>query len=249
MISSAEIRNKTYTREEYVYLAKLYERAERFEDMVFFINKFIELDPNLSHEERNILSAGYKNIISSKRSSWRLINSMEKKEEKKSSPQLEYLKEVKTKIENELTQICSDIQNVVNKYLLPNAKDSETKVFFLKLQGDYFRYKSEYSTGNEFEEACDSAEQAYLKAQEIAEKDLQISSSTRLGLALNFSVFYYEIKGKKEDACNIAKAAFDKAMKVLDELEKVKAKDTLLIIQLLKENLILWEGEMNEDEH
>lgn len=249
MNSSNEIRNKTYTRDEYVYLAKLYERAERFDDMVYFINKFVELDPNLSHEERNILSAGYKNIISGKRASWRLINSLERKEEKKSGVQLEYLKEVKTKIENELTSICTEIQNVVNKYLLPNAKDSETKVFFLKLQGDYFRYKSEYSTGADFDEATDQAEAAYTKAQEIAEKDIPISNSTRLGLALNFSVFYYEIKNRKEEACQIAKTAFDKAMKVLDELEKVKAKDTLLIIQLLKENLILWDNEMNEDEH
>jgi len=37
-------------------------------------------------------------------------------------------------------------------------------------------------------------------------------------------------------------------MKVLDDLEKSKAKDTLLIIQLLKENLILWSNEMNEEE-
>ena len=52
----------------------------------------------------------------------------------------------------------------------------------------------------------------------------------------------------KEEACNIAKTAFDEAMKVLDDLEKVKAKDTLLIIQLLKENLILWSNEMSEEE-
>lgn len=249
MNSADAIKAKTYTREEYVYLAKLYERAERFDDMVYFINKFVELDPNLSHEERNILSAGYKNVISSKRASWRLIYSMEKKEEKKNSPQLEYLKEVKSNIENELTNICNEIQKVVNDYLLPNAKDSETKVFFLKLQGDYYRYKSEYATGADFEQAVSNAEMAYTKAQAIAEKDIPISNSTRLGLALNFSVFYYEIQNKKEEACTIAKAAFDQAMKVLDELEKVKAKDTLLIIQLLKENLILWDNEMNEDEH
>ena len=72
---------KNYTREEYVYLAKLYERAERFDDMVKFINKFVELNPSLTNEERNILSAGYKNVISNKRASWRLLNSMEKKEE------------------------------------------------------------------------------------------------------------------------------------------------------------------------
>ena len=74
---------QNYTREEYVYLSRLYERAERFPDMVKSINKFVELDPKLSKDERNLLSAGYKNIISDKRSSWRLLNNMERKEEEK----------------------------------------------------------------------------------------------------------------------------------------------------------------------
>ena len=239
---------KNHTREEYVYLAKLYERAERFDDMVKFVNKFVELDPKLTHEERNILSAGYKNVISNKRASWRLLNSMEKKEEKKNSTQINYIKEIKTNIENELTKICNEIQNVIDQFLIPNSSDAETKVFFLKLKGDYFRYKCEYVIGNEFDSATAKSEEAYKEAYSIAENEIPISNSTRLGLALNFSVFYYEIKNMKEEACNIAKNAFEEAMKVLDDLEKVKAKDTLLIIQLLKENLILWNNEMTEDE-
>ena len=67
-------------------------------------------------------------------------------------------------------------------------------------------------------------------------------------MALNYSVFFYEIKGLKEEACKIAKDAFDEAMKVLDVLEKSKPKDTILIIQLLKENLILWSNEMNDND-
>ena len=94
--------SKNYTREEYVYLAKLYERAERFPDMVKSINKFVELDPKLTKDERNILSAGYKNIISDKRASWRLLNSMERKEEKKNSSQSANIREVKDNIEREL---------------------------------------------------------------------------------------------------------------------------------------------------
>jgi 14-3-3 protein epsilon len=239
---------KNYTREEYVYLAKLYERAERFPDMVKAINKYVELDPKLTKDERNILSAGYKNIISDKRASWRLLNSMERKEEKKNSSQIANIREVKENIERELNQICDQIQNVIDKYLIPNASDSETKVFFLKLKGDYYRYKCEFASGKDFDDACAKAEKVYKEAYEIANKDIPITNSTRLGLALNYSVFYYEIRGLREEACTIAKTAFDESMKVLDDLEKSKAKDTLLIIQLLKENLILWSNEMNEEE-
>ena len=239
---------KNYTREEYIYLAKLYEKAERFPEMVKSINKFVELDPKLTKDERNILSAGYKNIISDKRASWRLLNSMEKKEEKKNSPQTANIRLVKNNIEKELNDICNEIQIIIDKYLVPNASDSETKVFFLKLKGDYYRYKCEFATGKEFDDACSKAEKVYKEAYDIANKDIPISSSTRLGLALNYSVFFYEIKGLKEEACNIAKNAFDESLKVLDDLEKSKPKDTILIIQLLKENLILWSNEMNEEE-
>ena len=236
------------TREEYVYLAKLYERAERFPDMVQSINKFVELDPKLSKDERIILSAGYKNIISGKRSSWRLLNGLERKEEKKNSKQIENIHEVKANLKKELDQICEQIQNIIDKYLLPNASNSETKVFYLKLKGDYYRYKCEFDADEDFPTTCDKAEKVYKEAYEIANKDLPITNPIRIGLALNYSVFYYEIKGLKEEACSIAKNAFDESMKVLDDLEKSKAKETLLIIQLLKENLILWNNEMNEEE-
>jgi len=241
--------NKTYTREEYVYLAKLFERAERYEDMVTWITKFIQLEPKLSMDERNILSAGFKNIIGGKRSSWRLLQNLEKKEEKKGNSQnLNNVREIKKKVEGEMRKICDDIQNILDKYLVPNSKDAENKVFFLKLKGDYYRYRAEFSDGKENEENVTKADKVYKEAYEIAEKEIPISNSTRLGLALNFSVFYYEIKNLKEEACNIAKSAFEEAIKILDDLERSKAKDTILIIQLLKENLILWNNEMNEEE-
>ena len=240
---------KSYTREEYVYLAKLYERAEKFDGMVKWIGKYVEIDPNLSLDERNFLSAGYKNLIGGRRTSWRLLNSLERKEEKKGNTQnLSYINEVKNKVEDEMRKICDDLQTVLDKYLIPAAKDVETKVFYMKLKGDYYRYRAEFTGGSENENATNQAENIYKAAYEIS-KDIPISSSTRLGLALNFSVFYYEIRNNKEEACKIAKNAFEESIKILDELEKNnKAKDTILIIQLLKENLILWNNEMNEEE-
>jgi 14-3-3 protein epsilon len=241
--------DKKYTREEYVYLAKLYERAERYEDMVVWITKFIQLEPKLSMDERNILSAGFKNIIGGKRSSWRLLQNLERKEEKKGNGgNLSGVREVKKKVENEMRKICDDIQSILDKYLVPNSKDSETKVFYLKLKGDYYRYRAEFTEGKENEENMNNADRVYKEAYDIAEKDIPISNSTRLGLALNFSVFYYEIRNLKEEACQIAKNAFEEAIKILDDLERSKAKDTILIIQLLKENLILWNNEMNDED-
>ena len=239
---------KNFTREEYVYLAKLYEKAEKYNDMFKFVNKFVELEPKLTKDERNLLSSGYKNIVSDKRASWRILNNMEKREEKKNSSQIANIREVKDNIEKELSQICDEIQKIIDKYLIPNAPDTENKILYLKLKGDYYRYKCEYSNGKDLEDACNKADKVYKEALDIANKELPISNSTRLGLSLNYSVFYYEIKKLKDEAINIAKNAFDESMKILDDLEISKAKDTLLIIQLLKENLISWCTEMNEEE-
>ena len=79
-------------------------------------------------------------------------------------------------------------------------------------------------------------------------KDLPYINSERIGLCLNFALFNYEVKGDKKEGYRIAKNCFEESMKYLEELEKFKSKDALMLIQLLKENLIFWSSEMNEDE-
>ena len=234
---------KSYSREEYVFLSRLYEKAEKYILMFKSINKYVELDPKLSKEERNILGSGYKNIVSDKRSSLRIISNIEKR----NIYQTTYIKEVRENIEKELSKIISEIQKVLDKYLIPNSIDVENKIFYLKLKADFLRYKCEISYGKELEENIIKTEKIYKEATDMANKELNINNSTRLGLALNYSVFYYEIKKAKEEAINIAKNAFDEAMKIIDDLEISKAKDTLLIIQMLKENLISWCNEMNNE--
>ena len=235
--------SKVYTREECVFLSRLNEKAEKYSEMFKYINKYVELDPKLSKEERNILCSGYKYIISDKRNSLRILNNIEKR----NTYQLAYIKEIRDNIEKELYQILLDIEKMLDKYLIPNTIDIENKVFYLKLKADFMRYKCEISYGKELDDIISKTEKIYKEANDIANKELMISNSTRLGLALNYSVFFYDIKKMKEEAINIAKNAFDDAMKILDNLEISKAKDTLLIIQMLKENLIFWCNEINNE--
>ena len=235
--------SKVYTREECVFLSRLNEKAEKYSEMFKYINKYVELDPKLSKEERNILCSGYKYIISDKRNSLRILNNIEKR----NTYQLAYIKEIRENIEKELYQILLDIEKMLDKYLIPNAIDIENKVFYLKLKADFMRYKCEISYGKELDDIISKTEKIYKETNDIANKELKISNSTRLGLALNYSVFFYDIKKMKEEAINIAKNAFDDAMKILDNLEISKAKDTLLIIQMLKENLIFWCNEINNE--
>ena len=113
-------------------------------------------------------------------------------------------------------------------------------------QGDYHRYLAEFKTGGDRKEAAEHTLLAYKAAQDIALVDLAPTHPIRLGLALNFSVFYYEILNSPERACHLAKQAFDEAIAELDTLGEKSYKDSTLIMQLLRDNLTLWTSDMQD---
>jgi len=108
------------------------------------------------------------------------------------------------------------------------------------MKGDYFRYISEFAAGAQKANATNNAENSYNTAYDLAKNELPPTHPTRLGLALNFSVFYYEIRGEQDRACLMAKSAFDEAIPELDNISEENYKDSTLILQLLKDNLTLW---------
>lgn len=200
-----------------------------------------EETPELSVEERNLLSVAYKNVIGSRRASWRIISSIEQKEEamgheKNATVNQEY----RHSIENELNQICTDILKLLDNNLIPSAKSGESKVFYYKMKGDYHRYVAEFSSGDDRQESAQKSLVAYKFATDIAMTDLAPTHPIRLGLALNFSVFYFEILDDPNAACALAKQAFDDAIAELDTLNEESYKDSTLIMQLLRDNLTLW---------
>ena len=77
-------------------------------------------------------------------------------------------------------------------------------------------------------------------ATDVAQSELTPTHPIRLGLALNFSVFYYEILNSPDRACHLAKQAFDDAIAELDSLSEESYRDSTLIMQLLRDNLTLW---------
>lgn len=203
----------------------------------------------LTVEERNLLSVAFKNVIGSRRAAWRIISSIEQKEdhsghEKNASVNREY----RNRVETELGNICKDILGLLEQNLIPAAKSGESKVFYFKMKGDYFRYLSEFSSDSQRQESAQMSLEAYKEATSTAYTDLKPTHPIRLGLALNFSVFYYEILNHPELACNLAKQAFDDAIAELDSLNEDSYKDSTLIMQLLRDNLTLWTSDMPEDE-
>ncbi|CAN1295646.1 14-3-3-like protein GF14 iota [Linum perenne] len=186
-------------RECHVYMAKLSEQAERYEEMVECMKKVAKLDCELTVEERNLLSVGYKNVIGARRASWRIMSSIEQKEESKGNEQ--------------------------------NVKLIKT----YRQKGDYFRYLAEFKTESERKDAAEKSLKGYEAASATASTELPSTHPIRLGLALNFSVFYYEIMNSPEPIAE------------LDTLNEESYKDSTLIMQLLRDNLTLWTSDLPED--
>jgi len=236
------------SKEDSIYTARLAEQAERYDEMAEAMKKVAELDEELSVEERNLLSVAYKNVVGSRRASLRIISSIEQKEESRGkNDHLQKAKEYKKKVEKELTEICNDILSVLDKNLIPASSSSESKVFYFKMKGDYHRYLAESTSGDSKAKSADAALEAYKQASTIA-VDLLPTNPIRLGLALNFSVFYYEIMNSPDNAIQLAKTAFDDAIEKLEHLTDESYKDSTLIMQLLRDNITLWTSSTEEED-
>merc|ERR1712211_196894 len=96
--------------------------------------------------------------------------------------------------------------------------------------------------------ASNNAKLAYEEAQKVAEKDLVVTHPIRLGLASNYSVFQYEVLQKPDDACKMARTAFEDAIAELDNVAEDSYKDSTLIMQLLMDNLTLWTSDQEENQ-
>eukprot|EP00199_Chlamydomonas_sp_CCMP681_P005716 CAMPEP_0119101748 /NCGR_PEP_ID=MMETSP1180-20130426/712_1 /TAXON_ID=3052 ORGANISM="Chlamydomonas cf sp, Strain CCMP681" /NCGR_SAMPLE_ID=MMETSP1180 /ASSEMBLY_ACC=CAM_ASM_000741 /LENGTH=244 /DNA_ID=CAMNT_0007085915 /DNA_START=43 /DNA_END=777 /DNA_ORIENTATION=- len=240
----------TTDRELALYAAKLSEQAERYSDMVAEMKKIAAgaIEQELSVEERNLLSVAYKNLVGARRASWRILQSVEQSEMAKGNEKrVKLIQNYRTVVEKELDEICGEILCLLDRHLVPSASTVEASVFYLKMKADYHRYLAEFKTEDDRKTAADNTLEAYKGAQDKAMGELPSTNPIRLGLALNFSVFYYEVLNQPVEACQLAKKAFDEAISDLDTLGEDSYKDSALIMQLLRDNLTLWTSEMQDN--
>lgn len=229
-------------REHLILTAKLAEQCWRYDEILVCMKRAVKLNAQLSSEERNLLSVAYKNIIGARRSCWRNISALEQKEEAKKEKNVNLIRGFKRQIEKELSEICSDVLQLLDKHLIPAADSDENKAYYYKMKGDYHRYYAEIESGAETQK--NSALEAYTKASQFI-TSLKPTSPIRLGLALNFSVFYYEILKSPDKGCQLARQAFEEALSDPEVLDEEQHKEAAMIMQLLRDNLALW----TEDTH
>lgn len=231
--------------EEKIFMVRVAEQAERFDDMYNFLKEVVEQkDQDFTTEERNLLSVGFKNLIGANRTAIRTIGAIE--QNPKYQKFSDALGKYKKKIEEELFNQCLGIVNLVKEKCLKVASNAESKAFFLKMAGDYYRYVAESAQGDKLTEVKDGALDYYNQASDISLKELGACNPIRLGLALNFSVFYYEVMNDHKKACELGETALQSALDKIDECDEETFRDAKSIIELLKENLSLWKEEEGE---
>ncbi|KAI9069223.1 14-3-3-like protein [Trametes sanguinea] len=250
-MSSQSQMNVTLSRLDRLYLAKVADQAERYEDVITQLKDIINTcGAQLTIDERNLLSIAYKNLTANLRSSWRTIDTLQKREALSSTrQQVKLMRVEKELIERDIDALCRDVVGLLERTLMPAANDGEEKVFYSKMRGDYYRYLAELTRLNAKENLASTALEAYKFAYKHALVTLPATHPTRLGLALNFAVYFHDIMRSPERACHLAKHAFDEAVAAASESSSKIAnlEDSLMILQLMRDDLILWQGEMGRD--
>lgn len=135
---------------------------------------------------------------------------------------------------------CEYIIELVQTNVLTKQANEESRAFFSKMVADYHRYTCEVATGERLETAKNDAKKFYEEANNI---ELNPCSAVKLGLALNLSVFHYEVMKDRVNACKYADSALNAALSKIDELGENEFRDAKTIIELMKENLGLWQME------
>ena len=223
--------------------ALLYEKAEMYDEFVAEMRRIVqESDSEPAKSEQKMFSNAYKNVVSKMRASWRAVAAIEEKLPK-DDPKKALAGKYLGKIVEELTLTCQELIALLENDLIPKLSNPEAKVFFHKMKGDHLRYLVEVASGEEenLDELKSASKAAYTEAEAIADAYLNATDPVRLGLALNFSVFYYEVENSQERAYNVAKTALDEALPLLDE---DVADDVTTIVQLLRDNLTFWSEEI-----
>lgn len=234
-------------RSQFLGLAHLAEISYRFDDMCLFMREVVlcasqDNQPDLTHDERNLLSVAYKNAVGTRRAAWRAVNVDD-------TYHKESYRAFCKKIEDELESLCLGILDLLETHLIKHPLCSEdAMVFYRKMAGDYYRYLAEFNTSENLSAFQERSAQYYRDAMDIAIRIMAPSDPIRLGLALNYSVCLYEIMKRHEEARLLAKRAYDDALLRLNETDQQQYKDARLILNLLRDNLSLWNTQSSDDQ-
>ena len=231
-------------RREVVEKAEICQEAGRWNDLAKLMKELVATVKELKHDERNFLSLTYKNIVGAKRASWRVVSSIEIGMDA-NQRRKQLTKDYRIKIEKEITESCSELLKLIER-LLNNTEDAESRIFYLKMRGDYYRYLAEFTRQSKHGDVYQLAKKAYEEAMEVAKDSVSPAHPVRLGLVLNFSVFYQEILNLQGAAIDLATDANKLAEADMEHIKEESRNDSALIMELLQDNISLWTADSED---
>ena len=233
----SEINKHTHTAQ-----TQLAEITNRFDDMAKYMKQLCSAKTSITLLERNLLSIAYKSAVDSRRSSMRKLRRRNLDVDSAALTSFEDM------IRKEIVTLCSEAISIARDLVEKDKEESSMsaieRIFLIKMVGDYNRYMGEFLPKGH--PCVNAALQAYSNAMKAAE-GIRPSNATRLGLALNFSVFHLEVLNNFKEACTIAEEAYNSAGEDLEGLSEKEYRNTSMIMELIGDNIALWKERNNKE--
>ena len=222
-------------------------KAKRYDDMVKNMKAVVEGGDKLSDMQRELLNKAYKLKVDEKRFACRVISKFEQEyEEEGDDVKKRIAKKYRHEIETEILSVCAEMVVLLNRYLIPSfvtGEDSdETKVFYLKIKGDFYRYQADIINDDSRELLIKCAQDAYEEAYHFSQLECNYSEPIYLELCLNYSLFLKEIADDTVKATEVCQNAWDEAHMEMGYLQITKEQynERRTLLQPFRENIMLW---------
>lgn len=233
-----------------VFLAEFCLENSRLEDAMRYSDEAImSAEAELKEHEREVLVSSYRSFISEKRNALRQLISLDESDKKTNSADFKLISEVRSHLEKIVFDACEKFIILINKYIISKTVTHEGKAFFLKIKADNYRYLADISVGDSLITYRQNSLQFYKESIKYSEL-LNPLNPIRLGTYLNFAVFCYEILSNPLLSVNYASEAFNAGLDELkthneDYLDDPHNRDSLSILQVIKENITEWYNEID----
>lgn len=232
----AQCNGTAETRTVLQHLSKISENAGRYEELCLIMKELVQLGGGLGDDDRERFARAYKHVIGEMRAAFQTLG-----EEKTFAVALEDYKGV---LRAELAETCTEALGLLKNHLLVSSKsanlNTDAQVFYMTMAADLHRYMAQTLASPKTDVHEREAKDYYRNAFDLACAHLNPTNSIRLGLALNYAVFHFEVSGDQKNALDLAEKAFNDAIKAMDVLEEDDYEVTTLLMQLLRDNVTLW---------
>lgn len=210
-------------------------------DKLDLIRELVVSNPHFNKEQRNLFLCVYRDATLPIRNGLRMLTAIEEQQKQKGNLERSTkINELILQLEVELFTLCNEVEEFIDKHLLPPVIDTDSKAFYYKMKADFYRYWFEFAKPENKEEFSKKADEFYQKAVDVAHQFLPGTSVLSLNISLNYSVFLYEVKNQKKMALDIAQHALDESGILVNEDNEEDFAEATTTQRLLRENITIW---------